>query len=213
MTPYKYIVFDFDGTLVDSRSVFIALYNELADKHGYTRMTEDNLQYLRGLSIPERCKFLNVPLYRIPFMVTAVIKKYSDAVATLQFNEGIAELLQSLDENNIPFAVLSSNSKKNITQFFTLKGIVNNDVFCSRSIFGKHVLINKFLNEKNLKPSDILYVGDELRDVIACHKTGVKIAWVSWGYDSEASLKNNKPDYIVHNPAGLLKMILFPLEL
>ncbi len=208
MQPYKYIVFDFDGTLVDSRSIFISLYNELAVKHSYTLMTEDNLLHLRSLSISERCKYLNVPLYRIPFMVSAVIKKYKDAVPQLGFNEGVEQMLSSLTENNIQYAVLSSNSKKNIAQFFELKGIVNDNIYCSRSIFGKHVLLNKFLKEKKLEPSEILYVGDELRDVIACQKSKVKVAWVSWGYDDELVLKNNKPDHVLHDPADILELAL-----
>lgn len=208
MRPYKYIVFDFDGTLVDSRSIFISLYNELAVKHGYTLMTEDNLLHLRSLSISERCKYLNVPLYRIPFMVSAVIKKYKNAVPQLGFNEGVEQMLGSLTENNIQYAVLSSNSKKNIERFFELRGIVNKDIYCSRSIFGKHVLLNKFLKEKKLKSSEILYVGDELRDVIACQKSNVKVAWVSWGYDDELVLKNNKPDHVLHDPADILELAL-----
>lgn len=208
MQPYKYIVFDFDGTLVDSRSIFISLYNELAVKHGYALMTEDNLPHLRSLSISERCKYLNVPLYKIPFLVSAVIKKYKDAVPQLEFNKGVEQLLSSLAENNIQYAVLSSNSKKNIAQFFELKGIVNDDIYCSRSVFGKHVLLNKFLKEKKLEASEIFYVGDELRDVIACRKSGVKVAWVSWGYDNEQVFKNNKPDHILHDPVDILELAL-----
>ncbi len=31
----KYIVFDFDGTLVDSKNTFVPIYNQIAKKHGY----------------------------------------------------------------------------------------------------------------------------------------------------------------------------------
>lgn len=208
MQPYKYIVFDFDGTLVDSRNVFITLYNELAVKQGYSLMTEDNLSHLGSLSISERCKYLNVPLYKIPFLASAIIKRYNEVISKLEFNEGIEQLLSLLAENNIQYAVLSSNSKKNIVHFFERKGIVNNDIYCSRSVFGKHVLLNKFLKEKKLNASEILYVGDELRDVVACRKSNVKVAWVSWGYDNEQALKNNKPDHVLHDPVDILKLAL-----
>ena len=207
MTPYSYIVFDFDGTLVDSRAVFIRLYNELAAKHSYTSMTPENLEHLRTLSIPERCNYLNVPLYRIPFLAAAVMKSYRHAISEIPFNPGVKEMLDNLSAGNIPFAVLSSNSKGNIEQFFSLHDIECADIFCSRSIFGKHMLINKFLRTKSLKPSEILYVGDELRDIIACRKSGVNVAWVSWGYDHEKALENNKPDHVFHNPAELLAVI------
>ena len=35
MGMQKYIVFDFDGTLVDSQNIFVPIYNQLAEKHGY----------------------------------------------------------------------------------------------------------------------------------------------------------------------------------
>ena len=204
MKKFKYIVFDFDGTLVDSRAVFIRLYNDLAAKHGYTSMTPENLEHLRTLSIPQRCKYLNVPMYRIPFLAVVVMKNYRHAISEIPFNPGIKEMLETLSINNMPFAVLSSNSKGNIEQFFSLHGIACADIFCSRSIFGKHVLLNTFLKEKKLKPSDILYVGDELRDIIACRKIGVEVAWVSWGYDHEKAIENDKPDHVFHNLAELL---------
>lgn len=208
MESYKYIVFDFDGTIADSRSVFISMYNELAEKHNYLPMTEDNLQELRAMSITERSKMLGVPLYKIPFLAAAIIKKYKNAVPLLQFNEGMKELLLSLAENKVKFAVLSSNSKSNIQEFFDLNGVKCKHIYSSRSIFGKHILINKFLKEKNLKPSDILYIGDEVRDVVACRKSGVKMAWVSWGYDILQSLVNNKPDYHIDDPAQILSLAL-----
>ncbi len=208
MHPFKYIVFDFDGTIADSAAVFMELYNEQAGKHGYGTLTEDNLPLIRAMSIKERCKALGVPLYRIPFLASAIIKKYKASVGSLKFNEGMKELLQSLDKNNVRYAVLSSNAKENISSFFSSNGIVNEDIFCSRSIFGKHILINKFLKQKGLKPSDILYVGDELRDVIACRKSGVAVAWVSWGFDSQESLVNNKPDYYINSPAQILLLAL-----
>lgn len=208
MNSFNYIVFDFDGTIADSRSVFISLYNELAHKHGYGILTEENLDELRSLSIPQRCKALGVPLYKIPFIAAAIIKKYKAAITGLQFNEGMKELLLSLEKNKIKFAVLSSNDKENIQQFFDLNKIAVADIYSSRSVFGKHTLINKFLKQKNLKPSEILYVGDELRDVVACHKSNVKVAWVSWGFDSALSLKNNKPDYHIDSPAQILSLVL-----
>ena len=206
-TNYKYIVFDFDGTLVDSRTLFISLYNKLAARKGYTPMTPENLQHLRTLSIPERCRLLGVPIYKIPFLIGPIMKEYGQSIGNLQFNPGVEEMLDTLSQKGIAYAVLSSNSKKNIEAFFSLKGARGaNDIFCSRSIFGKHVLLDKFLKAKDLKPAEILYVGDELRDIEACRKTGVPVAWVSWGYDAETAIENDKPDYIIHEPADILSL-------
>jgi len=208
MNNYKYIVFDFDGTIADSQTLFTSIYNEIAEKNGYLSLTEDNLEDLRAMSITERCKVLGVPLYKIPFLMSAVLKKYKESVSVLNFNEGMKELLLSLQQNKVKFAVLSSNSKSNIEQFFKQNSVKCKRIYASRSIFGKHSLINKFIKEKELRHSEVLYVGDELRDVVACRKSGVKVAWVNWGYDSIKSLENNKPDYHIDDPAQILALAL-----
>ena len=203
----KYVVFDFDGTLVDSKAVFIELYNSMAKEQGYKIMTPDDIDYLRTLSISERCRYLNMPLYKIPFAAARFIKQYRTAIPQLHFYSGIEEMFTELSVKNIPLAVLSSNSAKNISDFFTFKDLVVKDIFCSSNIFGKAKVLKKFLAAKKLQPSEILYVGDEARDIIACNKVGVKIAWVSWGYDSAEALTGLNPAYEVHAPSELLHLI------
>lgn len=59
----KYILFDFDGTLADSKSVFVSAWNQLADKHKFKKLHHEDLDVLRKLSIKERGKQLNFPFY------------------------------------------------------------------------------------------------------------------------------------------------------
>lgn len=203
----KYVVFDFDGTLVDSKAIFMELYNSMAREQGYTVMTPDNIDYLRTLSISARCRYLNIPLYKIPFMATKFIKQYKASVPLLQFNPGVEEMLSELSVQGTAYAVLSSNSVENIRAFFDLKELTVKDIFCSSNIFGKDKMLKKFLASKNLKTSEILYVGDEARDIIACNRLGIKIAWVSWGYDSPEAIKDHQPAYTVHKASDLLHLI------
>ncbi len=70
----KYIVFDFDGTLVDSQNTFVPIYNQIAKKHGYKTVKEEEIEYLRKLTMPERCKQLDVPLYKLPILALEFYK-------------------------------------------------------------------------------------------------------------------------------------------
>ena len=49
----KIYCFDFDGTLVDSQNIFVPIYNQLAEKHGYKAVKEDEIEHLRKLTMPE----------------------------------------------------------------------------------------------------------------------------------------------------------------
>lgn len=202
----KLILFDFDGTLADSRQLFFDLYNELALQRGYVLLTEANISELRNLSITERCKKMGIPLYRIPFIASAIIKQYKGNINRISLYPGIRDMFAELDALDIPYAVLSSNSKENIAAFFEQQGLTVPEIYTSSRIFGKDKAILKVLRAKKLSASQVLYVGDELRDLEACRRAGVKMAWVHWGYDSREALGDLVPDFEPEHPMDIARL-------
>lgn len=97
----KYIVFDFDGTLVDSQNIFVPIYNQLAEKHGYKAVKEDEIEHLRKLTMPERCKQLNVPLYKLPILALEFYKLYQPAIKNLVLFHGMKEVLDELHKKRL----------------------------------------------------------------------------------------------------------------
>ena len=63
------------------------------------------------------------------------------------------------------------------------------------------------MRKYNLKPEEIIYIGDEIHDVEACKKVGIKIIGVSWGLHTIEALQKNGVDYIVKKPSEILKII------
>lgn len=74
-------------------------------------------------------------------------------------------------------------------------------------MFGKDKIIKKFLKEKKLTEADMLYVGDEQRDIVACKKVGVNVVWVGWGYDVMETIKEDSPNYMVNTPNEILHIV------
>lgn len=204
---YKHIVFDFDGTLADSREIFISIYNDIAQKYGYKKLLISDIEQLRSLSILERARLLQVPIYHFPFLVLEFTKKYRKMIPSLSFFEGIPTLLQQLKSTGHKLAIVSSNSEKNIKEFLEQQQCTDIDeVLSCGNVFGKHKTLQKFLSRHRLQASEILYVGDEYRDIEACRICGIKVVWVSWGYDVLATLKQ-QPDYIVHSREELMEVL------
>lgn len=203
----KFLIFDFDGTIIDSRDLVVQLYNEIAERDNYKKIDKLDVAKLSNLPIAERCRRLNVPIYKIPSIALEVRKNYKKDLPNLRIKVQVAELLNNLKEE-FRLGILSSNEKSSIIEFLKMNNIdIFEIVFSEKNIFGKHYAINKFVKKMNLKMENTVYVGDEVRDIISCKKVGLKVIAVTWGYDSSRFLSENKPDYIAKIPAKILDIV------
>jgi phosphoglycolate phosphatase len=201
----KYLVFDFDGTLVDSKAAFITIFNQLAEKHQFRKLEVAHLNTLRQMSIRERCEELQVPMYKIPLLAAEVYRKYQRALHNVHLFPGIKEMLQHLNNEGFQLAILSSNSEANIRAFLQHQEIDSiSQVICSRYIFGKDKLLLRFLKTQKLSPAEVLYVGDEQRDMVACRQVRIKMIWVNWGYDAFELVQPLQPDFIAYQPGDII---------
>ncbi|UFU01083.1 HAD hydrolase-like protein [Radiobacillus kanasensis] len=204
----KYVLFDFDGTLADSRNVFISAWNQLSDEYRFKKIRHEDLDELRGMTIKERSKRLNFPMVKMPVVLSKLYQCYQKSIDDILLYDGVKELLETLEKEGYQLAVLSSN-KEDVIKAFLQKHQINSipTIVCSSKIFGKDRLMKKFMRDHKVRASQILYIGDEHRDIVACRKTGIKVAWVSWGYDSMEVVKREKPDFIVNKPEDILQII------
>lgn len=202
----KLIIFDFDGTLADSKEVSIAIYNQLAEKYKLKKI--DNIEYIRRLPLLERFKALDVPIYKLPLFAADFTKLYRDSLKKITMVTNMRELLIMLKSQGYQLAIISSNSENNIRDFFRQNKLdVVETVINSTSILGKDKVINKILTAQRLIPSEVIYIGDEIRDIRACKKLGIKIIWANWGYDSLEMLEGEQPDYVAGSPQDILSIL------
>lgn len=205
----KYVVFDFDGTLADTKGVFVSAWNQLTEKYGYKKLELNQLDTLKKLTIKERSELLGFPMYKIPFVMPELLSLYKHSIPEIKLFDGIQELLVELQRKGFKIAIISSNSSENINEFLkrnNLEGTITN-VLTSSRIFGKDKVINKFLKTNKLNPDEIIYVGDEYRDIVACKKSNVKMIWVEWGYDGLEVIQSANPDYKVSHPEEIVTII------
>ncbi|KOP80592.1 HAD family hydrolase [Lysinibacillus sp. FJAT-14745] len=204
----KYIIFDFDGTLADSTAVFASAWNTLALKYKFKGIELKEIEALKKLSITERSKLFDFPMYKLPMILPQFYRLYRQSLNDVHLYDGIKEVLMDIDKRGYKILIISSNSQDNILEFLKMNGIhcVSN-VLCSNRIFGKDKVIKKFLKDSGITSSEVLYIGDEQRDIIACKKVGVPIIWVSWGYDAIEVIQQEEPEYKVATPQEILNII------
>jgi phosphoglycolate phosphatase-like HAD superfamily hydrolase len=59
----------------------------------------------------------------------------------------------------------------------------------------------------NLSSEEVIYVGDETRDIEASKKINIKVIAVSWGFNSGEVLAKHNPDFLIHKPSELIEVL------
>jgi phosphoglycolate phosphatase-like HAD superfamily hydrolase len=64
------------------------------------------------------------------------------------------------------------------------------------------------MQQNHLSAEEIVYVGDETRDIEASKKIHVKVIAVSWGFNSREALAKQKPEFLIHKPSELIEVMV-----
>jgi len=204
----KNVIFDFDGTLVDSDFVIESVNKYLMKKYKINNVDARDFRAINTLSMKQRFKKLGIPLYKLPLMIHEAIRAYSNFISEIKLIEGIQELLESLEEKRVNLYILSSNSSKNIKKFLK-KNKINffSEIYSTSNTIEKDKTLARLIRRRRLSKDSVLYVGDQMEDIISCKKIQVRIAAVSWGCDPADLLMRSKPDFMCHKPADLYNLV------
>ena len=204
----KLVIFDFDGTLADTKAVAYPIYVRVATEHQLPILPESDIYAMSELPLKERLKKMRVNLFRLPSLLKSTRAAVRYFLPEVNAFEGMKDGLMALDAKGVNLAIVSSNAKENIEQFMRDKGInLPIDVHGGASLFSKASMIKRLLKKRNLQPSDCLYVGDESRDIEACLSLGIEVIAVSYGYDSYEHLASAKPTYLETSPQAMFARI------
>ncbi len=204
------VIFDFDGTLVDSLEVGFRAANVVGPKFGVRTVDRVEADTFREMSTREMFEHLGIPLRKIPGLVLAVREEMARLMPAVSLFEGIAECLGQLREHGIALGVVSSNSRENVRSCLSHNGVLDafDFVHTALNLFGKHRALGRVLRTRGLSAKEVVYVGDEGRDVEAARRCEVLGVAVSWGSKSRAQLGQHRPDHIVDSPRALTQLLL-----
>lgn len=201
-------IFDFDGTIADTHHYIVEISNRLAKEFHYARIRPEEVAQLKDKTVKEVINHLDVPFMKIPAIVARAKKEFHKDIANLEPFQGLREILLRLKEAGVQIGILSSNASENIQQFLEHHNLDIFDFIHSAStIWGKHIGLDKVLKQNGIEKDAVVYIGDELRDIDAARKLGVKVASVTWGYNSAQSLEMQNPDFLCERPEDLLSLI------
>lgn len=197
---YKYILFDFDGTIANSIPMQDRMMRELSVKYHMDPMGIEDFKNRDKLSVKRKAKLAAFAL-KVEHEYKEMYSRHSRNLLPFP---GMLPLLELLKSSGYQLGVVSSNAKENIACFCSSNGLsFPVPVYSSKGLLGKEKVFSRFMQEMGCKAEDILYIGDELRDVKACQKSKIDIAFVTWGLDGMDGSVNKNIRYRIDSPAEL----------
>lgn len=207
---YKCVVFDFDGTLADTEAIVFDIYNKMASKYHYSPINREQLGHIKEMHIQEIFSLIEIPWHKLPRVIRDGQKQlHRETENIYAFDPDIHRFMVTLRQHVPHAGILTSNINATVRHFLTryqLDDLID-FVFCS-SLLSKERKIRKVLKKYHLKKEELLYVGDETRDIEACHRAGVDVAAVSWGYNTSAALDRCHPTYTIQTLNDLITILL-----
>jgi phosphoglycolate phosphatase len=203
------VVFDFDGTIADTLSVVIRIANKFADHYGYRKIPLSDLPKLREKKPSAVLRHLGISIFKLPIVARKIRFEMNKEIVHLQTAVDLRNTLIALKENGCILGILTTNSRENVMEFLKNNNLELFDfVYAGRAVYGKGRLLKKLMKDKTIPHQNPIYVGDEIRDIEAAKKAGIKVIGVSWGYNSKIALQNANPDHIIEKPEELQEIIL-----
>ena len=205
-----YLLFDFDGTLVDSFDCVMKKAMLLATQYRFKCFSTEEINQLRDLSSKELIKTLNIPIYRLPQLIHHMRKHLRQEMPHLPPATDIYPVVKKLKQAGFSLGILTSNSIENVSIWLESHQMKDffNFIHNESNYFSKRYLIKKTIKTYQINKERTFYIGDETRDIEAAHKNHIQSVAVTWGYNSEKALSKYAPSFIARHPDDLLSILL-----
>ncbi len=203
------VIFDFDGTLVDSLGPGFKVCNAVAQEFGFKTITEEEIPRCRDMSTKELLKYVGVPRYKLPLVLKRLRREISREIPSIKTVSGIANCLKALQRAGVQLGIVTSNTRANVKRCLGANGVLGyfDFLYTSLNLFGKHRTLRRALKKTGLTNDQVIYIGDENRDIEAARKCAIRSVAVGWGFQSERKLVSAGPDFFAAHPMEIVTYV------
>ncbi len=210
---FQLLVFDFDGTLIDSSIDLANAVNHVMRHFGFPEHNTseirsyvgDGARALVDRALPPDKKHL------LEEGLKVYLQHYeANLLSHTGPYPGISEMLDALA--GIPKAIATNKSEK-----FTKKIVSGlgwdrlfNQIIGGDSLAGRKpdaIVLRTICDRMGISPVGTLMVGDGPQDVGAARAAGAASCGVTWGFRGEELIRDAKPDYLVAHPLEIVQLL------
>ncbi len=196
----KNVLFDLDGTIIDSSRCIFSVYAALFKELNLTLPPEEEMRRFIGPPIETTMsRYLDDG-------VEAASKRYReiyktvDLMATNKLYDGIGEELQKIKNAGKKLYLATTKGEQFAEDILKYKGIYNlfDGVFGVRTDLGRYTktqVIDAIIEERKLEKSECILIGDTAFDVEGAELSGIKVAIVNYGFGNADDFKGKRIEF------------------
>ncbi len=207
------LLFDLDGTLIDTVDLILRSYRHTVGVHGYTPLSDE--EWLKNLGIPLRMQFRHFT--QEPDEIQAMISTYiehnlehHDALV-LEY-PGVRDAVASFSEAGYRLAVVTSKMHGSLERGLERGGydglfevLIGADDVVNAKPHPEPVLMA--LDKLGVAAERAVFLGDSPFDMASGKAAGVRVGAVTWGPFSREELAGSEPDYWLESPTDLQRFL------
>lgn len=214
---YKLAIFDFDGTLADSKEIIGEATNRALADCGYSPLDPEQIYDLIGLPLSLSLgRFLGEK--GTEEEVQRVFERYRYHWYELEPGRihlfpGVRELLEALQQASVQMAVATSKSMKGLDRMFDMLDLrdyfafaVTNDLVTNGKPHPE--MIEQALQHCRVGPQEALMIGDTTYDLQMGRAAGVDTCAVTYGSHSAETLAEESPTFVADSVEELRAVLL-----
>jgi HAD superfamily hydrolase (TIGR01509 family) len=209
----KGVVFDFDGTLVDSMNIIFEVLNEALSKRNLPKISLELLGRMAGQPISDMVNAeMHVPETTIKAIEKDVFKSYMKFCRTsCQPLPHVENTLKILKSKGVKLGLLTTTPRKPlevavrklaIGKYFDVM-LAKNDAKNKPDPDG----LKRIIREFGIRKDYCLYVGDSPTDILTGKAAGIKTIAITTGITTMEQLKENTPDNVITDMEQLLTLV------
>lgn len=214
---YSTIIFDLDGTLLNTLDDLADSVNIMLEREGYPQRTREDIREFIGNGARNLVRKA-LPEAVSEDEITRCLTRYKKIYLEHMFlktapYQGIDGMLRELKSRGVKLGVVSNkpdDATREMCEFY-FSGILDAVIGDNQERKKKPAPDNIFEIMKLLDSdkSKTLYVGDSDVDMETAKNAGLDCAGVAWGYRPEEMLTEHGADYIIEEPGQLINLIVY----
>jgi pyrophosphatase PpaX len=213
MATLQTVLFDLDGTLIDSIRLILDSYHHTLARHGIPARSDED--WLRGVGTPLRVQFAD--WQADPGMLDEMIATYRefnlahhDRMVTVY--PGVVEAVRAVREAGRQTGLVTSKNRQGAMRGLTLAKLeaMMDVLVCADEVTNPKPHpepVEKAVALLGADPRTTVYVGDSIHDMVSGRAAGVRTAAALWGPFGRSHLEGSTPDYWLETPGDLTLLL------